>query len=173
MKLYRAKVPVIAHETIKALIEAEDIEVESDRREDAEADLVAIMEEFLRRDSDLRTRAKDLVSRRKLPYSAYGQVHKELADGQDHPRGGDVVKFLCRQFIENLLISPSVEEVYADDAVMLRRIREILEAHDVDEESIRLEAASKIKNVKEGTVEYELAIADAVRDIKKRKGLFG
>lgn len=173
MKLYRAKIPVIAHETIKLLTESGDIEVEGDKRADAEEDLVAIMEEFLRRDSDIRTRAKDLVARRKLPYSEYGKVRKELADAQQHPFGDDVVKFFCRQFIECLMISPFVEEVYAEDAILLRRIREVLYRHDVDEDQIRAEAAGKIKNVEVGTVEYELALNEAVRDIKKRKGLLG
>jgi len=173
MKLYRAKIPVIAHEAVKVLLEAGDIEVEPGNRAEAEADLVAIMEEFLRRDADLRARAKDIVEKRSLPYGAYGQVRKDLAEQSGHPMGDDVVRFLCRQFIENLLISPSVDEVYADDATMLRRLREVLAAHDVDEEGIRTEAAARIKNVKEGTVEYELALAEAVRDIKKRKGLFG
>ncbi|TVQ91971.1 MAG: DUF507 family protein [Deltaproteobacteria bacterium] len=173
MKLYRAKIPLIAHDTIKALSESGDIEVEPEKRSEAEADLVAIMEEFLRRDSDLRARAKDYIARRKLPYSEYGKVRKQLADEQEHPFGEDVVKFFCRQFIENLLISPFVEEVYADDAILLRRIREILYRHDVDEEQIRTEAIGRIKNVKEGTVEYELALSEAMREIKKRKGLFG
>jgi hypothetical protein len=173
MKLYRAKVPVIAHETIQVLVAAGDIEVDPERRPDAEADLVAILEEFLRRDNDLRVRAKDIVAKRNLPYSSYGQIRKELAEEQAHPLGDDVVRFLCRQFIENLMISPSIEEVYADDASMLRRIREVLESHDVDEEGIRAEAAGRIKNVQEGTVEYELALAEAVRDVKKRKGLLG
>lgn len=173
MKLYRAKVPVIAHDAIKALSDAGDIEVDPDRRHDAEMDLAAIMDEFLRRDAELRTRAKDAVEKRNLPYSSYGSIRKELADEVGHPMGDDVVRFLCRQFIENLLISPSIEEVYAEDAVMLRRLRDVLNAHDVDEDGIRAEVAGKIKNVQEGSVEYELALAEAVREIKKRKGLFG
>ena len=50
MKLYRAKVEVIAHETIHTLVESGDIEVEHESREEAEKDLMAIMDEFLRRE---------------------------------------------------------------------------------------------------------------------------
>ena len=39
--------------------------------------------------------------------------------------------------------------------------------------AIREEAAAKVKNVREGTVEYEIALADAVREVKKRRGLYG
>lgn len=171
MKLYRAKVPVIAHEVISTLVGAGDIEVTN--REEAEADLVAIMEEFLRRDGDLRRRIKDTMARKNLPYGEYGKVRKQVAERSDHPMGDDVERFLCRQFIENLLITRWVDEVYADDAAMHKKIMEILRGHDVDEQAIRDEAAAKVKNVDEGTVEYEIALADAVREVKKRRGLFG
>ena len=171
MKLYRAKIPVIATEVIGTLVEANDIEV-TDRGE-AEADLVAIMEEYQRRDSDLRVRIKDQMARLNLPYGDYGKVRKRMAEDMDHPVGDDVERFLARQFVENMLISRFIDEVWSEDGAMYKKIIEILREHDVDERAIREEAATKVKNVREGTVEYEIAIRDAVRDIKKRKGLIG
>ena len=171
MKLYRTKIPVIAHEVIGALVDANDIEV-SDRAE-AEADLVAIMEEYQRRDNDLRVRIKDQMAQFNMPYGDYGKVRKRMSDEMDHPVGDDVERFLARQFVENMLISRFIEEVWSDDAIMYRKIMDVLREHDVDERAIREEAATKVKNVREGTVEYEIAIRDAVRDIKKRKGLIG
>jgi uncharacterized protein len=171
MKLYRAKVPVIAEEVIRTLVEHKDIEV-TDHKE-AEADLVAIMEEFLRRDAAVRKKAKDVMARRKLPYAEYGRIRKAVADEMDHPTYNDVQKFLNRQFIENLMISRFVDEVWSEDAVLRKKIAEVLERHDVDEQAIREEAAGKVKNVKEGTVEYEIALNDAIREVKRRRGLFG
>ena len=39
------------------------------------------------------------------------------------------------------------------------------------EDAIRQEAIGKIKNVAEGTVDYEIALQNAVKDVKKRRGL--
>lgn len=171
MKLYRAKIPVIAKEIIDQLVADEDIEVSPDRRPEAEKDLVAIMEEYLRRDMELRGQIKDHMARRNIPYDEYGRTRKKLAEELGHPMGDDVDRFLARQFIENLLITPSVEEVFADDKDLYKKVIEILRRHDVDEREIREEAIAKIKNVAEGTVDYEIALQNAMKDVKKRRGL--
>jgi hypothetical protein len=129
------------------------------------------MEEYRRRDMRLRDRIKDHMAARKIPYSEYGRTRKRLADESGHPMGDDVERFFCRQFIENLLISRFVEEVYAEDRIMYKKIMEVLTGHDVDEREIRDEAVAKIKNVQEGTVDYEIALQAAVKDVKKRRGL--
>lgn len=171
MKLYRAKIPVIARDVIARLVKDGDIDVEPENREEAEADLVAIMEEFLRRDFEFRNKIRDEMARKKLSYDKYGRVRKRLSDKLRHPTGDDVERFLCRQFIEILMISRFVEEIWSADEDMHPKVKEVLHAHDVDEDAIREEARAKIKNVREGTVDYEIALRDAVRDIKKRRGL--
>lgn len=171
MKLYRAKIPEIAKQTIALLVQEGDIEVESENREEAERDLQAIMEEYLRRDSDFRTRVKDDMARRNTPYSEYGRVRSRLADQSGHPLGDDVERFLTRQFIENMLISRFVEEVYSEDKEIHKKVIALLRSHTVDEGEIREAAASRIKNVKEGTVDWEIELQKAVREEKKRRGL--
>ncbi len=171
MKLYRAKIPVIAHEVIKILTTDDDIEVEGENIEEAERDLQAIMEEFVRRDMDFRNQIKDYMSHRRIPYGEYGRVRSAMADQQGHPLGDDIERFLCRQFIENMMISRFVEEVWSEDKVLHRKIMDVLKANDVNEAEIREEAMSKVKNVREGTVDYEIALRDAMRDVKKRRGL--
>jgi len=171
MKLYRTKVPTIAREVLELLTRENDIEVAADSREEAAKDLASIMEDFLRRDNDFRNLVRDDMARRSVPYDQYGQVRKQLAEQTGHPLGDDVERYLCRQFIEMMLNSPHVDEVYEEDKVIYRKIMGILRANDVDETALRAEAATKIKNVKEGTVEYEEAMLHAMRDLKKRKGL--
>lgn len=171
MKLYRAKIPVIAEETIRLLVAEGDIEVDPARREEAEKDLVAIMEEYLRRDTDFRNQIKDSMADRNTPYDQYGRVRGRLAEELRHPVGDDVERYLTRQFIENLLISPNVEEVFSDDKDMHKKVISVLRGHHVDEREIREEAASKVKNVREGTVDYEIALQNAMREVRKRRGL--
>lgn len=171
MKLYRAKIPVIAHEVVKTLTTDGDIEVEGENLEEAERDLQAIMEEFVRRDMDFRNRIKDHMSHRRIPYGEYGRVRSAMAEESGHPLGDDIERFLCRQFIENMMISRFVEEVWSEDKELHRKIMDILRDNDVNEAEIREEAMSKVKNVREGTVDYEIALRNAMRDVKKRRGL--
>ena len=171
MRLYRAKIPVIAKEVIEVLVTDGDIEVAGENREEAERDLEAIMEEFSRRDGAFRNRVRDYMDQRKLPYNEYGRARKALAEETRHPMGDDVERFLGRQFVENMMISRFVDEVYEEDRIIYRKVLAVLKKHDVDERAIREAAQDKIKNLREGTIEYEIALGKAIRDEKKARGL--
>jgi hypothetical protein len=171
MRLYRAKIPAIAKEVIEVLVADGDIEVAGENREEAERDLEAIMEEFSRRDATFRNRVRDYMDQRKLPYNEYGRARKALADETKHPQGDDVERFLGRQFVENMMISRFVDEVYEEDRIIYRKVLAVLKKHDVDEREIREAAQEKIKNVREGTIEYEIALGKAIRAEKKARGL--
>jgi hypothetical protein len=171
MKLYRAKVSVIAAEAVERLVAEGDVELAEGQRDEAEKDFVAIMEDYLRRDFELREEIKDYMSSRSLPYGQYGRIRSRMADARGYPLGDDVERFLVRQFVENLMISPSIEEVYGEDQAIYKKLMEVVKGHHVDEQEIRDEAQTRIKNVREGTVEFEVAMRNAVRDEKKRRGL--
>ena len=51
-------------------------------------------------------------------------------------------------------MSNFVEEVWAEDKDLYKAIVDVLRSFSVDESSLREEARGRIKNVKEGTVEY-------------------
>ncbi len=171
MKLYRLKIPEIAHDVIDQLCADGTIEVTNENHAEAELDLVAIMEEYSRRDYELRERVKEYMSRNSVPYDRYGKIRGQLSGEMGHPTGDDVERFLARQFVENFMISNFVDEVYAEDKDIYKRILDILRGHNVDERALRDEARDKIKNIAEGTVDYELALAEAMREVKKRHGL--
>ena len=59
MKLYSSKVPVIAMDIVRVLTAEKDIEVTSAR--EVEADIEAVLREYLRMERDLTEKAKDRV----------------------------------------------------------------------------------------------------------------
>jgi hypothetical protein len=171
MKLYRVKIPNIAATVIEDLVNSGALEVTPENRPEAEMDLRAIMEEYQRRDFALRDEVREYMSTRSVPYDQYGKTRGRMADEWGHPTGDDVERFLARQFVENFMISNFVEEVYGEDKDLYKKILDILRAHDVDERALRAEAKEKISNLSEGTVDYEIALSKAVREVKKRHGL--
>ena len=171
MKLYRTRIPAIARMVIEEFANDGSLEVLPENRVEAETDLVAIMEEYLRRDMELRDAVREHMSTRGVPYDRYGKVRSAMAQEAGHPTGNEVERFLARQFVENFMISRFIEEVFADDAALMKRIRTVLESFDVDETAIRDEARDKVKNLEEGTVDYEIALSHAVKEVKKRHGL--
>lgn len=171
MKLYKVKIPVIAREVIETLCNEGAIEVAQENRQEAEMDLVAIMEEYLRRDNEVREAVREHMAQFSVPYDQYGKTRTQVAERFGHPTGDEVQRYLARQFIENFMISRFVDEVFAEDKDLYKRVREIVEQHDVDERALRAEAQEQIRNVSEGTMDYEIALSKAMRDVKKRHGL--
>ena len=171
MKLYRVKIAPIAHEVIQTLNDTALIEVDPEKRQEAELDLVAIMEEYLRRDTALREAVRENMSAHNIPYEQYGKVRSKMAEEWGHPTGDDVERFLSRQMVENFMISHFVTEVFADDKEIFKKILQILVKNDVDEGALRAEAQERIQNIPEGTVDYELALNRAMKEVKKRHGL--
>ena len=171
MKLYRARIPAIAHDVIEKLSDAEDIEVLPENKSEAEKDLVSIMEEYLRRDYQLRDAVKEAMANGGVSYDQYGKMRSRLAEEWNHPTGESVAKYLAHQFIENFMISRFVDEVYAEDGILWRKTLDLVKSHDVNEDALREEAKASIKNLTEGSVDYEIALQRALRDVKKRRGL--
>lgn len=171
MKLYRSTIPDIARRAVIRLTEEGDVDIAPEMIEESIQDLVAIMEDYSRRDSRLREDIKDHMASRNLSYDQYGRVRSRMAQSRNHPLGSDVERYLARQFLEMMLNSPSVEEVYGEDKVILRKLGEVLESFDVDEDAIREEAKGKVKNAREGTMEYEILLNNAILEVKRKKGL--
>jgi hypothetical protein len=171
MKIYRVKVPEIAHEVIEQLTVQEALEVTVQNRPEAELDLVAIMEEYVRRDMSLRESVREHMSNHSVPYDQYGRVRAQMAEDWRHPTGDDVERFLARQFMEIFMMSRFVEEVYAEDKELYKMVVGILRTFHVDERALRDEAREQIRNIPEGTVDYEIALSKALREVKKRHGL--
>lgn len=172
MKLYRARVPAIAHAIMERLVNDGDVEVTAEGRAEAETDIVAIMESYLKRDQDLREQVRNEMERKNMPYDQYNRARTDVANQWNHPTGNEVEKFLSRQIIENFMITPSIEEVFGDDREMFRKIIDTLKTFDVDETALRAEAEERIKNVAEGSVERQDALNRALRDVRKKHGLY-
>lgn len=171
MKLYAKKVPDIAKAIIENLCNDGDIDVDPNNRAESEQDLVSIMTEYLRRDQALRNQVRETMAEESIAYQNYGKVRNKIAEEWGHALGEDVEKFLARQIIENFMISRFVDEVYTDDTILWRKILDILRSFDVDEQALRDEARAHLKNMEEGTVDFEIAMEKSLRDVKKRKGL--
>jgi len=162
---------MISLKVIETLTGDGSIEVSPGNKQEVAKDLEAIMEEFLRRDRNIRRETKDMMSRMTLPYDQFGMQKSKISKRKNHPTGPDIEKFLSRQFIESFMISNFVDEVYSEDDHMYKKLLQVLRDFHVDENEIRNEAMSRIMNITKGTVEYEISLQNAIREVKKKRGL--
>jgi uncharacterized protein len=169
MKLYSGKVDTIAQEVISKLSADGDIDV-TDANE-ATLDAAAVLKEYIRVDKELTERAKDILEIRGLPHSALGRTKRQLADQKEFGLGEDGIVWICNQLVETFMQSRHIEEVYADDVTLRRKVKEIVRKHMAVDEEIDLEVRNRIKNLQEGTSAWEVEYARVMDQIKQKHGI--
>ncbi|AKU90738.1 DUF507 family protein [Vulgatibacter incomptus] len=171
MRLYPKVIPVIAREVVQTLMKENDIEVETLRIADAEMDMAAIMREYLASEERVNQATKEALERRGYDHSKFNQVKREMADVRGFKMGDEGIEYVIGQMIEFLLISRNVEEVFSEDAPLRRKIFAIFKKHlDLDAELDR-EARARMKNLTEGTAEWEVEYNRTMDQLKRARGL--
>ena len=169
MRLYAGKIPVIAAEIVKTLVDNDELSV-LDRGE-SELDVQAVLKEYLRLDRECTEKAKDLLQKRNLPYEHFGKIKRQLAAEKAFGLGDESLDWMTTQMIESFMQSPHIEEVFADDATLRKRMTDILKKHMQIDDEIDAEVRRRIKNLEEGTATWEVEYQKALGQIKKNRRL--
>jgi hypothetical protein len=69
------------------------------------------------------------------------------------------------------MASAHVDEVFADDTVLRKKVRDILRKHMAVDEELDQEVRKRIKNLEEGTAAWDVEYARAMDQIKRKHGL--
>lgn len=171
MKLYPKLIPGIAREIVDKLTKDADIEVEPLRVGDAEMDMASIMKEYLAAEERVNQATREALERRGYDQGKFNQVKREMADVRGFKMGDDGIEYIIGQMIEFLLVSRNVEEVYADDNVLRKKIYAIMKSHlEVDEEIDR-EVRGRLKHLQEGTAAWDIEYQKAIEQVRRNKGL--
>jgi hypothetical protein len=169
MRLYSGKIPTIAAEIVRTLADAGDIEV-ADAKE-AELDVVSVLKEYVRVDRELTDKAKDLVERRGLPTSQFNKLKRQMAEEKEFGLGEDALTWICTQLVETFMHSANVDEVFADDAILRRKVKDVLRKHMSVDEELDAEVRQRIKNLEEGTAAWELEYNRVMDQIRVKHGI--
>jgi uncharacterized protein len=169
MRLHSAKVPQIATEMVDALIKGGDIESEAPN--EVKADIEAVLNQYIRDEQEVSDRAKDLLAARGMAQTELNRIKKLMADERKMKIGEDAIDYLLDQLVEMLMHSGNVEEVFAEDYVLRRKMREPLRKQVGEEQDLQAEVRERLKHVQEGTALWEVEYRRTLEDIKRRKGL--
>lgn len=171
MRLYPKVIPTIAREVVQTLMQDGDIEVEPMRIADAEMDMAAIMREYLASEERVNQATKEALERRGYDQSKFAQVKREMADVRGFKMGDEGIEYVIGQMMEFLLISRNVEEVYAEDPVLRRKITLVFRKHlDIDDE-LDKEARSRLKHLSEGTPAWDIEYGKVMDQLRRARGL--
>ena len=169
MRLYSGKIPLVGTEIVKTLMDAGDIEV-TDRAE-AEMDVQAVLKEYVRLDRELTDKAKDLMEQRNLPYGQFGKIKRAMAEERQFALGEEATAWMANQILESFMASAHVDEVFSDDTVLRKKVRDVLRKHMAVDEELDQEVRNRIKNLEEGTQAWDLEYKRAMEQIKRKHGL--
>ena len=171
MRLYSKVIPAIARDVIARLMQDGDIEVETMRVADAEQDVAAIMRQYLSDEEAVNQATKEALERRGYDYSQFNRTKREMADVRGHKLGEEGVDYMINQVLEFLLISRNVEEVFAEDHTMRKKIHGVFKRYLEVEDDIDREVRARLRHLEEGTADWEIEYRRQVEQVKRLKGL--
>ena len=112
MRLYSARIPKLAAEMVTALLK--EGEVEADSPKEVQADIEAVLNQYMRDEQAVSDRAKEIVSQRGLAQTEFGRMKKLVADERKIKIGEDAIDYVLDQLVEMLMHSANVGEIFVD-----------------------------------------------------------
>jgi len=171
VKIYRGKIRPISEEIVTTLLAENDIEVAAEQVEEVILDVEAIVKEYIRLDEEFNKQAREILQERGLSYTEFGKVKRELAEEKKFESGDRAIFWIGTQILECFMVNNRVNEVFSEDWVMRKKIIKIFNKHLGLEEQVDKETRSRIKNVLEGTPEWEIEYKKIYNQIARKRGL--
>src|SRR4030095_2072204 len=109
MRLHRGQIPGLCRSIVKALVEAEEIEVTDPLA--VERDLDSVLNKYLHDVDRVLAHARYLVQQRGLPQGEFARIKVLCAEQAGIKIDDDALDYVLEQLIHMLMNSDSVEEV--------------------------------------------------------------
>lgn len=171
MHLYRKIIPKIARDTVRALNTKKSIEVEDGKLDEAELDVAAVMVEYLNAEERVVKEARDVLARKGLGNDRFAQAKKTIAEARGVKIGDDGIDYVLEQIVECLFASKNIAEVFSEDHELRKQIKEIMDKYLSISEDIDRDARARLKNLREGSPEWEIEYPRVVAQMKRQKGI--
>jgi hypothetical protein len=169
MRLYASKIPAIVDSVLHTLVDSGDIETSN--RVEFQTDIESVLREYLRTDREITERSKDLLEQRGLPYSELHRVKRQQAEALDFGLGDESLTWIANQMVELFMRSHYVDEVYADDQTLRRKLKEILKKHMQADADLDREVRRHLKHLQDGTDTFEIEYQKQLELVKRKHGL--
>jgi hypothetical protein len=171
MKIYRKVIPKIAKDIVRSLLANRAIEVEDGRRDEAELDIAGVIVEYLNDLDRISADAHDALQRHGLGIEALGRVKRSLAETRRVVMGDGALEHVIDRIINSLFSSKNIEEVFFEDQELRKLVTDSIRKYlGVDEELDR-EVRGRLKNLREGTSEWEVEYGRLIDQMRHSKSL--
>ncbi len=158
---------MMARQVVDSVTQGGDVEVHS--AEEVRLDVEAVLKEFSRRDRQVSEEARDRLEREGLSRSMLGRVMSRVAKEKSFPSRDERLPYLVEQIMTMLFHSNNVDDIFAEDHVLRKKITTVLRANSGMENELDKEVRAKIKNLEEGTASFDIEYAKVMEQIKGRR----
>jgi hypothetical protein len=169
MRLFASKIPAIVDSVLHTLVDSGDIETSN--RVEFQTDIESVLREYLKTDREITERSKDILEQRGLPYSELHRIKRQQAEALDFGMGDESINWIATQMVELFMRSHYVDEVYADDQTLRRKLKEILRKHMQHDEDLDREVRRHLKHLQDGTDTFEIEYQKQLELVKRKHGL--
>ena len=171
MKIYKSRIPIIAADVARALIDAEAVEVAAEQTSLFIQDIADVLTSYIETERKIHEEAQDLIANRNVDFSSLGRFKRELAKKCNFGLGDDAIDWLTDHIIDMLYHTENVEEIWADNPQIRKISREVLYRHTQIDDDLDAEVRAKIKNLSEGSVAWDVRYQQVLAELRRRKGL--
>ena len=169
MRLFAGKIPPISAEVVRTLLASKDIEAESPK--EVEADVASVLNQYLSDEKEVNERAKAVMDRTGRPQSEFNRVRQLAAQEKGIKIGDEMLDYLLDQVVEIFHHSHHVDEIYAEDVELRRKMAPIFKKHMAVDNALDAEVRAQIKHVREGTRDWDIEYNRVLEQVKRKKGL--
>lgn len=167
MWLTRAKLPALASAIVRSLVDSQLIE--TDAPAEVQGDILAVLEQYLRDEHDISTKARDIAAGRGASATDAGRIKKELARQQGVGVGEEAIDYLLTQLVEMLMRSGSVEEIFAEDHQLKLAMRTPLRKEQAAADQMDDNVRKRLKHVEEGSSQWEVEYQRMREEMTRRR----
>lgn len=171
MRIYRKVIPKISKDIVRTLLANRAIEVEDGHRDEAELDVAATFVTYMNELEQVNTDAQEQLQRHKLPQEMLGRIKRNLAETRKVAMGSSALDHVIDRVISGLYDSKNIQEVFMEDNEIRKLVAEAMKKYlGVDEELDR-EVRGRLKNLREGTPEWEIEYGRLIDQMRATKSL--
>ena len=169
MRLFAGHVAPIAQEVVRALTAAGDIETENPK--EVSLDVEATLKQYLADEREVNDRTRELLERTGRGSTEYNRVRVQIADQKGIKVGDEMLDYLLDQVVEIFHHSQNVEEIFAEDVEMRRKMAQIFKKHLSQDSDLDAEVRAQLRHMTEGSRTWDIEYARVMEQVKRKKGL--
>lgn len=169
MRLFAARVTPIATEVVRTLTKGGDIETERPR--EVELDVESVLKSYLTAEKEVNDKTRELLERTGRGPSDFNRVRQQIAETMGIRVGDEALDYLLDQVVEIFEHSANVDEIFAENVELRRKMAPIFKRHMGEDTALDAEVRAQLKHMREGTRDWDVEYGRMLEIVKRKKGL--